>query len=321
MPREDTSSNKCVSETATDFSVPRDGEIFISSVYERCEDLINHDIWSGIDLLELQSWWSNFRTPEEKYFAACILDSLIYRSKKQTIALIQHLFLCTIPRLANMNPMPIHQELNWIKLLQNTEYDPQVRLVTAIKQKDPPTKSAFYVARMMKQDLSICELCIVKPWEIKDCIKNQNVNVFIFIDDFLGSGDQFSEILEEEQIVPLLNSHYIAYIPLVAHNKGIQDLKDKFPGLRVTSVELLNNSNGLFNMESCCFDDETNNPESARTFYYKLLKDKGIRLQESKRCGYGRLGLAYAFEHATPDNCLPILWWNKSTMFKPLFKR
>lgn len=311
--------NNCQSTFSAIFKVPRDGEIFISSVYERCENFITNGIWTGIDILDLERWWSNFSLPEEMYFAACILDSLIYRSKKQTLSLIKHLFQRTLPDLVRVNPMPIRAPTDWISFL-GSSHEIGVRLVAAVKKEDPPTKSAYLVLRMMKQEFSINEKFIVKPEMIEDSVQ-LGINVFIFIDDFLGTGEQFSETIINEGIEPYLSTHYVAYVPLVAHEVGIKKLNFLYPNLKLASVELLEEANGLFHTNSCCFNDELNNTKAAKEFYYALLKQKDIQVRDQSRRGFGKLELAYSFEHATPDNSLPILWWKNSKKFKPLFKR
>lgn len=63
------------------FSVPRDGGLFITDISERCASLIDVGIWEGITRTQLAAWLTNFETDAEKYFAACVLDTLIFRSE------------------------------------------------------------------------------------------------------------------------------------------------------------------------------------------------------------------------------------------------
>ena len=72
-------------------TLPKDWKIYSNSIRDRCRDLIEHKIWSGIDKNQFEKWRCNFKTDHEKYFAACILDSLIYRSNQQTYSLINQL--------------------------------------------------------------------------------------------------------------------------------------------------------------------------------------------------------------------------------------
>jgi hypothetical protein len=196
--------------------------------------------------------------------------------------------------------------------------DPGVRLVAAVKAKDPVTKSANLIARYMMQIMSIPNRWIIRPQQMR-LAAAAGVSTFIFIDDFLGTGDQFAKLVRNEQIASLLSSTYVVYAPLVAHIKGVQHLTSIFRNLKVCTVELLDERHELFHGTSITFADQVNTTEAARFFYYDLLERKGIAITGSARHGYGELELAYSFEHATPNNCLPILWWREGA-WQPLFE-
>jgi len=84
-------------QAAVPFVVPSDGPTFIEQVRIRCEDLVRCDIWADLSIQRLNQWWSNFRTDIERYFAACLLDSVIYRSEAQTVALMRQLVQRALP--------------------------------------------------------------------------------------------------------------------------------------------------------------------------------------------------------------------------------
>ena len=302
------------------FQLPRDWRVYTDQILERCTSLIKHGIWGDFKPSQLRRWMNNFTTNEERYFAACVLDTLIYRSKDQTLALIRQLFQRSLPDLTRLDKTPSGQIEDWQDLLQvkPSIRDPGVRLVAVVKKTDPPGKSAQLVARYMMQDLSISHTRLINPWEM-----NQNLldgaNIFIFIDDFLGTGDQFIEMVKSEVLASFFSKYYCVYAPLVAHVEGIKHLRSEYKDLRISAVEILDDSYGLFHSTSKVFDDQTNTPASAKEFYYDLIKKKGINIYGPERRGYGHLELVYAFEHATPDNCLPILWWRKNH-WEPLFK-
>lgn len=52
---------------------------FIQHKKSQCGKLIEYGIWKGIDSNDLSAWLKNFSTEQEKYFAACIMDWLVYR--------------------------------------------------------------------------------------------------------------------------------------------------------------------------------------------------------------------------------------------------
>jgi hypothetical protein len=98
-------------------------------------------------------------------------------------------------------------------------------------------------------------------------------------------------------------------------------LRSLYPQLKLAPVELLGEEHSIFAPASIAFDDGVNTPEAAERFYLSILASRGITLYGSDRRGYGGLELAYAFSHAVPDNCLPILWYSHSPNWQPLFDR
>ena len=89
------------------FRLPADGDIYVDRVFTRCRDLIGYQLWAGLQRSRLDSWIGNFRTSEERYFAARVLDALIYRSEDQTIALLRQLFRRVIPDSARIRGLPV----------------------------------------------------------------------------------------------------------------------------------------------------------------------------------------------------------------------
>lgn len=267
-----------------------------------------------------RTWLANFTTAEEKYFAACVLDSLIYRSDAQTVALTNHLFQRLLPDLSRLDPPPVTP--NWIDQLKKSSpsTDPCVRIIPVVRPDDPPTKSGYIVARLLKRHLGINEEWIIQPHSIEDHLK-KGTAFCLFIDDFLGTGEQFEGFASTLPLDRSFNAVYAAYTPLVAYKQGLIDIRAKFPHLRVMAVETLDESHRLFHTESHCFEDGVNAVQNVKMFYYDLLDRKGIRIDLGRACGHGNLELAYAFAHAIPDNNLPILWWPRTSRWNPLFVR
>ncbi len=299
------------------FHVPKDGAIYAASIIERCHDLIAYGLWSGIEPHRLDAWVGNFRTEEERYFAARVLDNLIYRSDKQTAALMRQLYTRTIPDMRRLHNLD--SALGEIYASLQGNVDPGIRLVPVIPPHAPPTKSGTIIARMLRRLVGFNDDWIVNPNEVIDNITN--VTTFIFIDDFLGTGQQFTEFIEDSALEGALGLGCFLYTPLVAHEEGIDNVRDEHPSLFVDTVELLNDHHALFHEEAGCFPDEQNSCDTAREFYYNLLANRGIDIEGPNRRGFGHFELAYAFQHAAPDNSLPILWWDKSADWKPLFDR
>ncbi len=300
------------------FRLPKDGSIYADTIFSRCRDLISYQIWSGIPRSRLDAWIANFRTPEERYFAARVLDALIYRSDDQTLALLRELLNRVIPDYARIHGLPGNLQDIYLKL-RSPLVDPGVRIVPVIPPGSPPTKSGAILARYLKRALKINENWIIYPNSIPASIGL--AHTIIFVDDFLGTGDQFSKFFQNTNLSTYAPSFSYIYGCLAAHDHGIGLLRGMFPSLHIATVERLDDSHAFFHASGGSFPDEENSVECARDFYYNLLDDRGFGITGSNRRGFGHLEIAYAFEHSVPDNSLPILWWDHSSQWRQLFDR
>ncbi len=303
--------------TTTTFQVPPFGPTYVEHIFQRCRDLIAFGVWAGIEPHRLDAWIGNFRTAEEKYLCARILDFLVYRSNSQTLALSRQLFQRTIPDIGRENG----QGARFRDIYQNlkTVVEPGVRLIPVIPPNDPPIKSGVLVARNLEKKLRFQKHWIGRPDQVATYLTSGYIPVFI--DDFLGTGTQFAEFLQNTGLESVLSNTPFVYAPLVAHIDGVNALRSRYPHLLVGAAETLDENHALFDPKAEIFPDEVNSEDSARDFYYDLLKNRGIDLQGPDRRGYGHFELAYAFEHAVPDNSLPLLWWPDSPNWRPLFDR
>ena len=302
---------------ASRIRLPKDALIYTRSVFDRSRDLIAYNIWSGLQPHRLDAWINNFVAPEERYLAAKILDALIYRPKPQTIALLQHLFQRTIPdlqRSRKISPFLLNIYPNMTKSVE-----PHVRIVPVLIPGQPAIKSGAIVGRYLRRSLGFRLDWFLDISQIQDTLDQGNV--VIFIDDFLGTGNQFIEFVADAQLQSFLDTGMCVYTPLVAHVDGIQRLKKKFTTLCVVAAEVLDETHALFGKRGGEIFDEVNSVEVVRDFYYSFLKSRAIDANAHERRGFGYFELVYAFEDAVPDNSLPILWWPHFDNWHPLFPR
>ena len=306
-----------MSTSIESFRLPKDGAIYTRSIFDRCRNLIAYRIWDGLELHRLDSWINNFRNEKERYLAAKILDALIYRSDSQTISLMHQLFQRTIPDLQR-NRKISPSLTNLYTSLKEKSDDPVVRIVPVLPPDSPPIKSGSLIGRYIHRYLGFSSKWIAQCSDVPSLISQGYV--VIFVDDFLGTGNQFIEFIEKNHFQDSVGSGKCVYVPLVAHKDGIQKLEEYLKALSVSTVEMLDDSHAFFNEIAGYFPDDCNTIETARNFYYDMLERHGIHLHGSDRRGYGCFELVYAFKHAVPDNSLPILWWSESD-WQPLFSR
>ena len=149
--------------------------------------------------------------------------------------------------------------------------------------------------------------------------KYKKYKKYIFIDDFIGTGNQVLKKLKED--VTLLrekNPHLeINYYVLIATEEGLSKIRE---------AKLFDNVNALYELDSTFKSLE----ESSRYFE---KKSKGIEIEFTKNkvnqygsslfanpLGYEGCQLLLGFEHNTPDNSLPI-FWSAENNWNPIFKR
>lgn len=298
-----------------DFKAPEAAETYIRQVLERCEDLVETHVWTGLHPQRLESWMTNFESLDEKYLGACILDALIYRSQEQTRALMIQLFQRNLPDLCRRKS--IHGfDADWRETCASAA-DPGIRIVPVIRDIDPPTESGPLVARLLKRELGLNAKWMIWPWQIEKAIA-RGVRVFLLIDDFLGTGFQFQKFAKRTVYdLAWWEKAVFIYAPLVVFEGGVRRVSERLPLLHLTSAEFLDQSHSLFSEESRAFADGRNDGRKAEQFYLAYLRARGIN---RGRLGYGNLGLTFAFHHSTPNSSLPVLWAS-GTSLKPLFDR
>lgn len=294
------------------FALPTDGSTYIDQIITRCKDLINYNVWQGLDELQLDIWLNNFSCDKQRYFAARLLDVLIYLSEPQTKSMLTHLFQRTIGDLARTH--------NFGSFLQSTsellqsEHEPHIRVVPVTPDRHSATASGPLLTRLARRHLNIRKKWIISARRIRS-----NASFVVFLDDFIGTGNQFSRFLRHNRLAHLIEERRCCYLSIAAHSSGINNLRREFPGLAVSAVDLLTEQNSLFDEQSLAFPDGTNCLSDAMSFYREMLKSFHIRPRYKN--GYGGLNVAYAFSHSVPNNSTPLLWWPKNSNWTPLFVR
>lgn len=288
------------------FRLPQDAVTYTDSVVERCRALISYGIWSGIPAARLDAWIENFEGADGHYFAARVLDSLIYRSEDQTNELLKQLYQRILPdyaRLMRMDPS-IGSALSE---LQSGDGDPAIRLIAVEPPKAAPVKSGPTIGRQIKRFLRFKDQWFCNLQDASAQVAAGKV--IIFIDDFLGTGKQFSDFACNHNLERFFSTGSCIYAPIAAHTRGIQELKRRWPSLHVITCDILDNGHGIFNKESWRVDQHGNTAEEAANYYQGVIKERSLKISPALRFGYGKLGLAYAFSHSTPNNSIPLLWW------------
>ena len=226
--------------------------------------------------------------------------------------MLTQMFHRTIPDLAKDHNLFAVPSNVYERLKANRE--PDVRIVPVLQGNQAQMASGPFIGRLVRRRLGIHRNWIIPHHDIRP-----STPFVIFIDDFIGTGNQFSSFIREENLLNLIAEQRCCYVSITAHVDGIKKLKCEFPNLAIASVDKLSDRNSLFSEEGLAFPDGTNSVADARAFYEEILSP--LDVDSRFRGGFGSLNLAYAFDHAVPNNSTPLLWWSNSDSWIPLFPR
>lgn len=171
--------------------MPENIDYFVESVFSTCKQLIESGFWE-IPESRLSSWYRQFCGPEEQFFAACLLDQTIFRSRLQFESALRALFRSNLFGAV----FPGQNDLCLTQAIQG-RYEPKIRLIPVICETDPPTKSGPLVMRRLQRILRINSKWMCWPWQVPQAIDENGVTTIVFVDDFLGSGRQFETFFRQ----------------------------------------------------------------------------------------------------------------------------
>jgi len=294
----------------------RDQQLFISNTRQRVSQLIGTGIWEGVDGSRVNDWFRQFEEADCALLGACLLDNLTYRSKQQVLALFKAAL--TTSQLLSSDTS---SDLMIIEALRGRR-DPGIRLIPVISPDQPPTKSGPYMLRLLSRGLRIREKWMVWTSELGSV--PENVHSVIAVDDFCGSGKQFverflalPEVAEFRRCRPECKFIYVA---AAAHRDGIGSIREAAQDVEIVSGEILSTEHHFF-------DGTVLNQYQSDGLKAALLDQHDRMLAQVHlngsvgKFGFGSLGLTYAFAHGTPNNTLPVLWYDNTDGWTSLLDR
>lgn len=295
-------------------NLPINATTFAESVKAECKQLIELGLWD-VRMARFESWIKQFCGNEEEFFSACLLDQIILRTTQQFEAGLRSLLRSNL----NSNLFSGAPDLELSQKLASRN-DPKLRLVPVICETDPPTKSGPLVLRRLQRSLQFNQQWMCWPWQAPDHIR-AGTEIIIFVDDFLGSGRQFVKFFNQWKFHEFSEGVRYFYAPVVAHQQGIIHLKNELPAICVTSAETLGESHGFFSAEVWSRLGQGNiSAEEAKAWYLDFANQRGFSPKSIGPLGVGDLALTFGFSHSTPNNSLPILWYETSG-WQPLLER
>lgn len=286
--------------------IPDGVDLYIDRVTRRCDALITSEIWNGLERNQLEYWLRSFKhTLEGRYFSALVLDSLIFRSKAQVEAMMVHGIQRLLPQLLRGNNSFSKYESKWLEIVRKSGVS--VRIVPVIRKKDGPQKSGNSICRDYGNLLGVNGKIMTNPENIRR-ERNDGCNLFIFVDDFLGTGNQFKDFYDE--VYPETDGATNVYLPLCAHEDGLLNVRKNCKELLVASSDVLGKGESFFKEKSELLPDGINKYDNLISLYRKYVVER-MDVSDDGMFGYGGLALTYGFYNATPNSTISLLWSKK----------
>lgn len=295
----------------------RDERLYIDGIFGRSHKLVRQRIWAGVDQARLDDWFKQFVDRDAELLGACLLDQLIFRSRDQVDAMLKSLI--TNSELQQVLGDSDHDSA-LIEKIAHRRKDPRIRLSPVIWLEQAPTKSGPYILRRLQKSLALNPKWMIWPQLISE--RSNQFDTLLLVDDFCGSGKQFSDFLKLNHLENWLqNAHKykVVYLTIAAHLEGKKYLAATYPNIRIIAAETLNEEMSFF--KGAFF---RNLPDDAirtklRSDYQRISEEVGLGGSVGAM-GFENMGLTYAFEHGTPNNSLPIYWFD-NPQWIPLLDR
>lgn len=302
------------------FFVPVKHLGLFDDVTQRFRGLIRKQVISSIDEMRLDAWLGNFVSDEDRYLAAHILNGLIFRSKAMIESSFDQLLQCVLPSQLHKWDCYGHKYIeDFLASLRADDDGHPVRFVAVdlTCATDEPGKSGVHLIRQFRQHIRVSKKLLCRPENVSKL--PDTVKVLVFIDDIVGTGKQFAKFSQFHNLEAQAAKRKLFFSPLIAYQDGLDKLAAQHPWLTIKPIE-------IFNSEHCfccpCSSDQTlwaldeeNRVADVQTHIKKIARAGAI----PGTTKYG-LDLLIGFEHATPNNTLPMLWAD-SDKWRPLFNR
>ena len=290
----------------------------------KCDYFVDVQLWPLHKTLNARGWLGNF--PEgEKDHAVHLLNGFLYFSPP----LVDQMFVAAVQSVSSRfysasDPFLTFQS-KWQQFMDTA-------IVTYVTGEAPnPTDSGFSFARKARQLLGIPENRIATP---DDAVLRlmQEPGPVLFVDDFVGSGNQFLETWRRSVSILASGTHTsfariseasgssFYYCPVICTQYGYDRIQAACPSVSLQPAHIITARYSALKPDSYIWPPHLQ--ASALDFLRIASTRAGIPDDHSVNDwrGFHELGLAVALGDSIPDATLPILYWEKNG-WTPLFRR
>ena len=290
-----------------------------------CDALIDLHAWDHTKI-DPHAWLTNFRD-DDVPLALTLLNCFSFYSDQ----LVDQLFYAAFQGLSNVSNDPwtafSDARTAWTNFCQSS-------VVTLVQGEAPnPSDSGWYFARKARQILGFSEDQLRPPGEALKEILAGHTGAVIFVDDFVGSGEQFVRTWYREfEVAPNTQMTFdtaskarpelkFFYCNAMTTTLGRDRIARDAPSVKISAGNIIPSDHSLVSADSVLWPNDLRIDGIAMV--ERVSKELGYQDtggDENDWKGFHQLGLGLAFEHSVPDASLPIFFSDRNG-WKPLVKR
>ena len=311
--------------------------------------VLNETTWEyRVHRPKIDKWLDNFDDEKEKLHALYLLSHFMYFGSLQIRELLKSLY-------RDLFKYPIIEKLRIAKS-HNTDFKELEKFFNEAESKTRflgignPSESGTHLLYFFRQENKMSKSLFINTHEIYEIDPNgrlafidDSIDHYVFIDDFCGSGTQASSYSEKivKNIKQINANVKVSYLMLFSTTFGKNEVKKNTLFDYVEAVVELDDSFKCFDSSSRYFEGAPS--EIDKLYMQKVCEGYGSTLMthiceqlgftkitnpplsdvvNESRLGWGNSQLLIGFHHNTPDNTLPIVWYDEEVVnWFPIFRR
>jgi len=290
--------------------------------------LLNENLWEDkIRHPLIAQWLENFTglcfdSKTERLYALYLLSQFMYFGEPQIREALKSLY-----RDLYQYPIKkrIRESLNHTHdySLLNTEYG-RILGRTTFAGVGNPSESGVHLLYPLRQEAALSKSNFEDATTLAgspvDCTSCETH--YVLVDDMCGSGVQGKTYLKDRirEIKTKFPGIIVHYYSILGTISGLDTLRNELPLDHVDSVFKVDNSYKCFSSPSQIFI--AHDPIIHQAEIEKMCRAYGSQLWANWPLGYRDGQLLLGFHHNTPDNTLPIMWFDApGATWIPVFKR
>jgi len=292
-----------------------------SEIIEKFKFLFSQNLFHPHNtIFKLRAWLNNFIEPNERLLALFILENLIYRDPRMLESAVTRVLVKEIKNIyENINNCS-YDVFEWLQLLKSTKSNLKIKFVGV--DKGEISQSSAVITRKLSPFIDR-KYIPQNPDAINKAF--QNNDLIVFVDDFLGSGKQFTDFITEK-IITLENysssNSRMLYIPLIAMNKGMAKVNQDYSNIEIHPSEIIKIDNKLFNEDDIqsFYKDFKRTPQQLISLFNQIGKHFSVNPQSWN--GRNDAMQTVIFEWGCPNQTISMLYHDRDvTAYCPLVPR